>query len=101
MVPSTSGTLRWAKSHRGIAAAFCPHWEYSDPLALQCHSCSCPVPAQPGGHAATFVPAGLQQQCPDASPRSPTMANQAAKLRLIPFSNTPLPRLRAQHILGD
>lgn len=88
------GTLGWAKSHRGIAAAFCPRWGCCDPLALECHGGSCPVPAQPGGD--TLPPSSWQQQRPDPSPRSPATANQAAKLRLIPLQrhSPPSPSVR-------
>lgn len=49
--PARQG-LCWARSHcKGhgrTAAAFCPCWEYADPLALHCHGCSCPVLVQLG-----------------------------------------------------
>lgn len=87
LVPSPSGTLRWAKSHckgdGGIAAAFCPLWGYSDPLVLQCHGCSCPVPAQPGrtrcqpcpSRFAAAAPRPVSKITHDGKPGSKTALN--------------------------
>lgn len=65
------------------------------PPTPQCHSCSCPVPAQREGHV-TLVPARLPQ-LPDSSPRSPAMANYG----LMPLQQHIPPPLRARCIPGD